>query len=218
MLIRYFLHSYVVTVCVVVVTSQEHQGCDCDQLHQLRVENKVLRELVMTGHRPQEMSDIAPATPALPSPDLLPTPPSLPQQTWSESLYTSTYNTLVTTPVSILIPIWTRNKQVFTTITELETVESIATSTLTTSVLVDVTPTKVLQTPSQASTAEPHPTKIVPIEIISTKIVPTEIISTEIVPTEIVPTKENPTKTKQKLRSRFGGFKKNTNAFNSYRF
>merc|ERR1719517_365142 len=58
----------------------------------------------------------------------------------TESLIISTYKTLITSQALTEIPIWWRNREIVTTISELETVETTLTTTLTTSVLADIPP------------------------------------------------------------------------------
>jgi len=54
---------------------------------------------------------------------------------WTESLITSTYTTLLTSLAFTEVPIWWRNRQTVTTITDTKTVQTVLTRTSTTSVL-----------------------------------------------------------------------------------
>jgi len=138
-------------------------NCDCEEL---LIENRLLRELLLGGKKivPEPFSE---SVPELESSILqdgrnIDTGPiveqiiSTPSSSWSETKFYSTYKTQEIAPVTSEIPVLFRNRLIVTTITELETVEKILTSTLTSSVLVEVEPTSSLTispTPSLSPTS-----------------------------------------------------------------
>jgi len=144
-----------------------HRDCDCEEL---LIENRLLRELLLGGKKivPEPLSE---SVPELESSILqdgrnIDTGPiveqiiSTPSSSWSETKFYSTYKTQEIAPVTSEIPVLFRNRLIVTTITELETVEKILTSTLTSSVLVEVEPTSSLTispTPSLSPTSSISP-------------------------------------------------------------
>jgi len=153
-------------------------NCDCEEL---LIENRLLRELLLGGKKivPEPLSE---SVPELESSILqdgrnIDTGPiveqiiSTPSSSWSETKFYSTYKTQEIAPVTSEIPVLFRNRLIVTTITELETVEKILTSTLTSSVLVEVEPTSSLTispTPSLSPTSSISPsTSLTPSQSIS---------------------------------------------------
>jgi len=170
---QFFFHKYCLLIAcfsTVFVNSKKDEGCDCEQL---KTEIKLLKELLY-GLKLNEGPSVAHATPALPSR----------HQTWSEYEYTSTYTTTVTTPVDTLVPIWLANQQVTTTISGLETVESIVTTTLTSSTLVDIKSTQaVVSIPPSSSIPSPPKFAIDPTKSMQQSSVKTKSIAKPLNPT-----------------------------------
>jgi len=136
-------------------------NCDCEEL---LIENRLLRELLLGGKNivPEPLSESVPELESSILQDGRNIGPiveqiiSTPSSSWSETKFYSTYKTQEIAPVTSEIPVLFRNRLIVTTITELETVEKILTSTLTSSVLVEVEPTSSLTispTPSLSPTS-----------------------------------------------------------------
>jgi len=153
-------------------------NCDCEEL---LIENRLLRELLLGGKKivPEPLSESVPELESSIQQDgrNIDTGPiveqiiSTPSSSWSETKFYSTYKTQEIAPVTSEIPVLFRNRLIVTTITELETVEKILTSTLTSSVLVEVEPTSSLTispTPSLSPTSSISPsTSLTPSQSIS---------------------------------------------------
>jgi len=153
-------------------------NCDCEEL---LIENRLLRELLLGGKKivPKPLSESVPELESSIQQDgrNIDTGPiveqiiSTPSSSWSETKFYSTYKTQEIAPVTSEIPVLFRNRLIVTTITELETVEKILTSTLTSSVLVEVEPTSSLTispTPSLSPTSSISPsTSLTPSQSIS---------------------------------------------------
>jgi len=153
-------------------------NCDCEEL---LIENRLLRELLLGGKNivPEPLSESVPELESSIQQDgrNIDTGPiveqiiSTPSSSWSETKFYSTYKTQEIAPVTSEIPVLFRNRLIVTTITELETVEKILTSTLTSSVLVEVEPTSSLTispTPSLSPTSSISPsTSLTPSQSIS---------------------------------------------------
>jgi len=148
-------------------------NCDCEEL---LIENRLLRELLLGGKKivPEPVSESVPELESSIQQDGRPIVEqiiSTPSSSWSETKFYSTYKTQEIAPVTSEIPVLFRNRLIVTTITELETVEKILTSTLTSSVLVEVEPTSSLTispTPSLSPTSSISPsTSLTPSQSIS---------------------------------------------------
>jgi len=134
---------------------EQQQAQDCKCCNEVLLEIQKLRELIQENNKLLG----GPADPLVThdqaAEDDLSSVLVNPSQTWSTSLSTFTYLTSVPTEIHSLIPIRYLNKEILFTSTVSEIVESIATTIITSKVLVDVKSTEV----PQAEIEKIRPTK-----------------------------------------------------------